>query len=60
MFYSWIALRVKHGGIGFLPVLLAVGMSPDSGVLIISLILYLLKFSKVRKKMSLSFVRQQC
>lgn len=45
MFYPLIALRVKHTGIGFLPVLLAVGMRPDSGVLIISLILYLLKFS---------------
>lgn len=60
MFYSLNALRVKHGGIGFMPVLLDVGMRPDSGFLTISLILYLLKFSKVRKKMSLSFVRQQC
>lgn len=29
MFYPLIALRVKHTGIGFLPVLLAVGMRPD-------------------------------
>ena len=44
MFCFLIALRFKQGGISFLPVLLAVGMRPGSGVLVLSLISYLLKF----------------